>query len=97
MASARGWRVFAAAVVCAAILPAAASAGGTPAFPRSPETARVLAADACWRDCQSTCTWGVARCVREMPQALCLKFTDRCDRSCQISCRLGGGPLLPIE
>ena len=73
------------------------AAARQPAFPPSFETARVAAADACWRDCQSACTWDLRRCVRATPQGVCLKFTDRCDRACQISCRLGGGPLVPIE
>jgi hypothetical protein len=87
------------AVACAIVASATSSFAGTrqPAFPPSFETARVIAADTCWRDCQSTCTWGLPRCVRATPQGLCLKFTDRCDRACLISCRQSGGPLVPIK
>ncbi len=64
-------------------------------FPRSKASASVYASLACWRGCQSTCTWGLASCVQAVPQGLCLKETNRCDRYCQIQCRTRGGPFAP--
>jgi hypothetical protein len=69
-----------------------------PAFPRSAASEAIYAAGACWKACQSYCTWGMAGCLRDgPPQGVCLKLTDRCDRTCQINCRFGGGPFVPIE
>lgn len=65
-------------------------------FPRSARAAAVWAESACWRDCQRTCTWGLAGCLKVEAQGLCLASTDACDRSCQRQCRVQGGPYLPI-
>jgi hypothetical protein len=61
-------------------------------FPRSATSQSVFASGACWRGCQSYCTWGLADCVRDGPQGLCLRTTNGCDRYCQTQCRLGTGP-----
>jgi hypothetical protein len=82
------------AFVLSAALSSAAQAA-TPAFPRSKGSESVYASGLCWRDCQSTCTWGLAACVQAAPQGICLKETNRCDRYCQIQCRPRGGPLVP--
>lgn len=81
------------AILGAAFMSAASAA--TPAFPRGKTAESVYASTACWRGCQSTCTWGLASCVQAAPQALCLKETNRCDRYCQIQCRPWGGPFVP--
>ena len=80
-------------LVSAALSSAAGAA--TPAFPRSKASESVYASSLCWRDCQSTCTWGLAGCVQTVPQGLCLKETNRCDRFCQLQCRTRGGPWAP--
>jgi hypothetical protein len=93
-------RRIAAWIVVAGLLGMAAVSNATarePAFPRSAASEAVYAAGACRRDCQSYCTWALPDCVTHAPQGLCLKLNDRCDRACQINCRFGGGPLVPIE
>jgi hypothetical protein len=88
--------VFCLVVAAIALITAfAASAKATAAFPRSKAAESVYASTACWRGCQSTCTWGLASCVQAAPQAMCLKETNRCDRYCQIQCRTRGGPFAP--
>jgi hypothetical protein len=79
---------------CAATFASTAHAA-TPAFPRNKASESVYASSACWRDCQSTCTWGLAACVQTTPQGLCLRETNRCDRYCQLQCRTRGGPWAP--
>jgi hypothetical protein len=74
---------------------AASAHAATPAFPRTKPSESVYASLACWRGCQSTCTWGMASCVQAAPQAACMKETNRCDRYCQIQCRTRGGPFAP--
>ncbi len=66
-------------------------------FPRSARAAAVWGESACWRDCQKTCTWGLAGCLKVDAQGHCLAYTDTCDRSCQRECRVQGGPYLPIN
>jgi hypothetical protein len=68
-----------------------------PAFPRSAASEAIYAAGACWKGCQSYCTWALPDCMMHAPQGICLKLNDRCDRYCQINCRFGGGPFVPIE
>jgi hypothetical protein len=68
-----------------------------PAFPRSAASEAVYAAGACWRGCQSYCIWALPDCLTHAPQGVCLKLNDRCDRTCQINCRFGGGPFVSIE
>jgi hypothetical protein len=65
-------------------------------FPRSTRAQAVWGEGACWRDCQRTCTWGLAGCLTIDAQGRCLKYTDACDRSCQRQCRVRGGPYLTI-
>jgi hypothetical protein len=88
-----GKSLLLACVVSAAMTSAAQAAA--PAFPRSKASESVYAGSLCWRDCQSTCTWGLASCVQAAPQGICLKETNRCDRYCQLRCRSRGGPLVP--
>ena len=91
----RRMAMIVAAAVFAGVLSGAAAR--EPAFPRSVASEAIYAAGACWRECQSYCTWALPDCVTHVPQAVCLKLNDRCDRTCQINCRFGGGPLVPIE
>jgi hypothetical protein len=63
-------------------------------FPRSERAQSVWAASACWSDCGSHCTWGLAACLTRDAQGHCLKLGDACDRYCQRECRTGGGPLV---
>jgi hypothetical protein len=64
-------------------------------YPRSERAAAVWNERACWSQCGSYCTWGMAACLEHDAQGRCLKFTDRCDRQCQRDCRSAGGPYLP--
>lgn len=66
-------------------------------FPRSERAQSVWNSGACWSDCGSHCTWGLAACLQVDAQGRCLKLTDACDRYCQRECRTSGGPLLPID
>ena len=66
-------------------------------FPRSERAQSVWASDRCWKECGAYCAWGLAGCLQQDSQGLCLKLTDRCDRSCQRQCRTYGGPFLPFE
>ena len=68
-----------------------------PAFPLSERAQSVWASGACWSDCGSHCTWGLAACLTRDAQGHCLKLGDACDRYCQRECRTSGGPLLPID
>jgi hypothetical protein len=66
-------------------------------FPRSQRAESIWAADACWGQCQSVCTWDLVGCLQVDNQGRCLKHTDACDRFCQRDCRSRGGPYLPFE
>jgi hypothetical protein len=66
-------------------------------FPRSERAQAVWASGRCWRECGSYCAWGMAGCLEQDSQGLCLKLTDRCDRYCQRECRTGAGPFVPFE
>ena len=66
-------------------------------FPRSERAQSVWASDVCWKECGSYCAWGMAGCLQQDSQGLCLKLTDRCDRYCQRECRTNAGPFLPFE
>ncbi len=66
-------------------------------FPCSERAQSVWASNRCWKECGSYCTWGMAGCLQQDAQGLCLKLTDKCDRYCQRECRTWGGPFLPFE
>ena len=66
-------------------------------FPRSEQAQSVWASDRCWKECGSYCAWGMAGCLQQDSQGLCLKLTNKCDRYCQRECRTTGGPFLPFE
>lgn len=66
-------------------------------FPRNARADAVWGEAACWRDCQASCTWGLAGCLSVDTQGRCVKYADTCDRSCQRECRARGGPYLPID
>lgn len=68
-----------------------------PPFPRGELAQSVWASDRCWKECGAYCAWGMVGCLQQDSQGLCLKLTDRCDRSCQRQCRTYGGPFLPFE
>jgi hypothetical protein len=65
-------------------------------YPASKRAASIWLADACWRDCSRHCTWQMETCLRAAgaPADACRPHLDACDRSCQRTCRLRGGPLL---
>jgi hypothetical protein len=63
-------------------------------FPRTARAQAVWDSDACWSDCAAHCTWGQHACLRVDPQGLCIAWTDSCDRYCQRTCRVSGGPLI---
>jgi len=63
-------------------------------FPRSERAQSVWASGACWSECGSHCTWGIAACLMHDAQGQCLKLGDACDRYCQRQCRTMGGPLV---
>jgi hypothetical protein len=66
-------------------------------FQRSERAQSVWASNACWSECGSYCTWGLAGCLERDAQGLCVKLTDTCDRYCQRNCRTSGGPLLTFD
>ena len=68
---------------------------GTLPFPRSEQAQSVWAGGACWSECGSHCTWGLAACLAHDTQGHCLTLGDTCDRYCQRQCRTSGGPLVP--
>jgi hypothetical protein len=86
------YRLIVSSIVLAALLGMANAGERVPAFPRSAASQSIFASDACWKSCQSYCTWDLADCVRDVPQGLCLRATNQCDRYCQVRCRLGTGP-----
>jgi hypothetical protein len=63
-------------------------------YPASKRTAAVWASDACWRDCNASCTWTFEACVSRTDADLCRPYLDSCDRACQRACRTTSGPLL---
>jgi hypothetical protein len=65
-------------------------------YPAGKRAASIWLADACWRDCSRHCTWNMETCLRAagMPADVCRPHLDACDRACQRSCRIRGGPLL---
>jgi hypothetical protein len=63
-------------------------------YPASKRTAAVWASDACWRDCNASCTWKFEACVSRTDADLCRPYLDSCDRACQRACRTTSGPLL---
>ena len=64
-------------------------------YPQQRRTTSVWESDACWRGCNSSCSWKMEYCVRGNDADSCRPHLDACDRSCQRSCRgLSGGPLL---
>ena len=69
--------------------------GETPPFPRSEQAQSIWNGGACWSECGSHCTWGLAACLAHDAQGHCLKLGDTCDRYCQRQCRSSGGPLVP--
>jgi len=66
-------------------------------FPRTEQAQSVWASGRCWKECSSYCAWGMAGCLQQDSQGVCLKLTDKCDRYCQRECRTNGGPFLPFE
>ena len=65
-------------------------------YPAGKRAASIWLADACWRDCGRHCTWQMETCLRAVraPADACRPRLDACDRACQRSCRIRGGPLL---
>jgi hypothetical protein len=64
-------------------------------YPQSKRAASVLASDACWRDCTSSCNWKMDYCVSSNDPDTCRPHLDACDRACQRDCRgTSGGPFL---
>ncbi|MGH6684532.1 MAG: hypothetical protein ACRECA_11560 [Pseudolabrys sp.] len=63
-------------------------------FPRGERAEAVWPSGACWSDCGSHCTWGIAACLSHDAQGYCLKLGNACDRYCQRQCRTQGGPLV---
>jgi hypothetical protein len=66
-------------------------------IPRSPEASLVWAADACWKGCAMDCGHHFKACLSADAPENCIAQNDACDRFCQRSCRLYGGPLLPLD
>ena len=66
-------------------------------FTRSDQAQTVWDAGACWSECGAYCAWAMNGCLYRDTQGTCLTYTDACDRYCQVSCRKGPGPFLPIE
>jgi hypothetical protein len=66
-------------------------------FPRGELAQSVWASGRCWKECGAHCAWGMAGCLQQDSQGLCMKLTDRCDRYCQRECRTYGGPFVPFE
>jgi hypothetical protein len=66
-------------------------------FTRSARAQAVWDSGACWSQCGASCAWDLNACLYQDTQGRCLLYTDACDRYCQRTCRVQGGPLLPIE
>jgi hypothetical protein len=64
-------------------------------YPQSRRAASVWQSDLCWQGCTSSCTWKMESCVAASDADVCRPHFDACDRACQRTCRLRGGPLLP--
>jgi hypothetical protein len=66
-------------------------------FPRTERAAAVWNERACWSQCGAYCAWGMVSCLNRDPQGVCLDATNFCDRECLRTCRISGGPYLPID
>jgi hypothetical protein len=66
-------------------------------FARSTRAQAVWDSGACWSECGAACAWGLNACLYQDTQGRCLVYTDACDRYCQRSCRMQGGPFLPFD
>jgi hypothetical protein len=64
-------------------------------FSRTERAQSVWAGGACWSECGSHCTWGLAACLQQDAQGKCILLGDACDRYCQRECRGFAGPLIP--
>ena len=64
-------------------------------YPQSRRSTSVWVSDACWRDCNSSCSWRMEYCVRGGASAdACRPHFDNCNRACQRDCRgFSAGPL----
>jgi hypothetical protein len=64
-------------------------------YPQSRRSTSVWVSDACWRDCNSSCTWRMEYCIRGGASAdACRPHLDNCARACQRECRgFSAGPL----
>ncbi len=56
----------------------------------------VLRSDACWHTCAAHCGGQFQTCVKGFWINDCRTQDDRCELSCQKTCRTYGGPLLNI-
>jgi hypothetical protein len=64
-------------------------------YPQGRRNASVVASDACWADCKTTCNFKMTDCMAGTDPDLCRPHLDACDRSCQRNCRgISGGPFL---
>jgi hypothetical protein len=67
-------------------------------YPQSSRSATVWNADACWRECNASCTWKLEYCIKAADSNAadtCRPYLDACDRACHRSCRAWWqGPLL---
>jgi hypothetical protein len=63
-------------------------------YPQSKRSTSVWVSDACWRDCNSSCSWKMEYCVRGNAADTCRPHFDNCNRACQRECRgFSAGPL----
>ena len=56
-------------------------------YPQSRRSTSVWVSDACWRDCNSSCSWKMEYCVRGNAADTCRPHFDNCNRACQRECR----------
>ena len=64
-------------------------------YPQGKRSTSIWVSDACWRDCNASCTANMAACVGATDPDACRPHLDGCDRACQRSCRsIWSGPLL---
>ena len=68
-------------------------------YPQQRRSTSVWVSDACWRDCNSSCSWKMEYCVRGNAADACRPHFDNCNRACQRNCRgfsagPWGGPLV---
>jgi hypothetical protein len=66
-------------------------------YPQSKRSAAVWAGTNCWNDCQTNCGAQFSMCNTSYGPDACRPALDACDRSCQRTCRIKGGPLLPLD